>query len=104
MEVIFQSHHATISQFMRDRAERHVRRVAARLARAVDALIRFEVDGPTRRVEIVLHAPKHGDVRATGEAPRFAGALKSAVARLDAQTRDPKRRRRANPLKPAFNA
>lgn len=104
MEIIFQSHHATVSQFMRDRAERGVRKVAARLSRAVDALVRFEVDGPTRRVEIVLHAPRQGDVRATGESPRFAGALKAAIERLDAQTRDIKRPRRVNPLKPALHA
>ena len=104
MEIIFQSHHATVSQFMRDRAERGVRKCAARLSRAVDALVRFEADGPTRRVEIVLHAPKHQDVRATGDAPRFAGALSTALRHLDAQTRDPKRPRRANPLKAAYSA
>ena len=104
MEIIFQSHHATVSQHMRDRAERGVRKIAARLARAVDAVVRFEADGPTRRVEIVLHAPRHRDVRAEGAAPRFASALAIALDRLDAQTRDPKRPRRTNPLQPAFPA
>ena len=101
MEIIFQSHHATVSQFMRDRAEQGVRRIAARQARAVDALVRFETDGRTRRVEIVLHAPRHRNVRAEGAAPRFAGALSAALRHLDAQTRDPKRPPRANPLKAA---
>jgi ribosome-associated translation inhibitor RaiA len=101
VEIIFQSHHATISPFMRERAERGVQRIAARLARAVDAQVRFETDGPARRVEIVLHAPRHQDVRAEGSAPRFAGALSQALRRLDAQTSDPKRRPRTNPLKTA---
>ena len=104
MEIIFQSHHATVSPFMRERAERGVRKIAARMARAVDALVRFEGDGPTRRVEIVLHAPRHQDVRAAGAAPRFAGALSAALKKLDAQTRDPKRPPRANPLKTAYIA
>ena len=101
MEIIFQSHHATISPFMRARAERGVQKISARLARAVDAVIRFETDRPSRRVEIVLHAPRHQDVRAEGSAPRFAGALSQALRRLDAQTRDPKRPPRTNPLKTA---
>ena len=101
MEIIFQSHHATVSQFMRDRAERGVRKIGARLARAVDAVVRFEADGPLRRVLIVLHAPRHRDVRAEGTAPRFAGALSQAMRRLDDQTRDPKRHPRTNPLKSA---
>lgn len=104
MEIIFQSHHATVSQFLRDRAARGVQKVAARLARAVDAVVHFEVDGPTRRVLIVLHQPRHRDVRAAGEGPRFTTALRNAIARLDAQTRDPKRPPRTNPLKPAYSA
>ena len=104
MEIIFQSHHAGVSQFMRDRAERGVRKIAARMPRAVDAVVRFEVDGPTRCVEIVLHAPRHQDVRATGTAPRFAGALSTALKHLDAQTRDPKRPRRTNPHKAVYSA
>jgi ribosome-associated translation inhibitor RaiA len=101
VEIIFQSHHAPVSQFMRERAERGVRKLAARLARAVDAVVRFEADGPARRVEIVLHAPRHQDVRAEGTAPRLAGALSQALKRLDAQTRDMKRHPRTNPLKAA---
>ena len=99
MEIIFQSHHAPISPFMRERAERGVRKIAARLTRVVDAVVRFEADGPLRRVLIMLHAPRHHDVRAEGSAPRVAGALSQALRRLDEQTRDPKRRPRTNPLK-----
>ena len=104
MEIIFQSHHAHVSQFMRDRAERGVRKAAARHKRAVDAVVTFEVDGQTRRVLVVLHAPRHQDVRAEGTGPRIASALAAALARLDAQTRDPKRPRRVNPMKDALLA
>ena len=104
MKVIFQSHHAPVSQFMRDRAERGVRKAAARLKRAVDAVVTFEADGQMRRVLVVLHAPRHQDVRAEGTGPRIATALATALARLDAQTRDPKRPRRVNPLKDALLA
>ncbi len=104
MEIIFQSHHAQVSPFMRDRAERGVRKAAARLPRAVDAVVAFEADGGTHRVLVVLHAPRHQDVRAEGTGPRVATALSTALARLDAQTRDPKRPRRANPMKDALPA
>ena len=95
MEIIFQSHHAPVSQFMRDRAERRG---------LADAVVTFSADGPVRRVLIVLHAPRHQDVRAEGTGPRIATALSTALARLDAQTRDPKRPRRVNPLKDALPA
>lgn len=104
MEIIFQSHHAPVSEFMRERAERGVRKAAARLKRAVDAVVTFEADGQTRRVLIVLHAPRHQDVRAEGTGPRIASALSAALARLHAQTRDPKRPRRVNPMKDALLA
>ena len=104
MEIIFQSHHAPVSDFMRERAERGVRKAAARLKRAVDAVVTFEADGQARRVLIVLHAPRHQDVRAEGTGPRLATALSTALARLDAQTRDPKRPPRVNPMKDALLA
>ena len=99
MEIIFQSHHATVSPRLRERAERAVSRAAQRLRRAVDAVIRFESDGPTRRVEIVLHAPRQKPVVAEGRADRFGAALASAVERLNAQTRRSRRLARTNPFK-----
>jgi hypothetical protein len=57
----------------------------------VNAVIRFEEDGPTRRVEIVLHAPKRRAMVAEGSARFFGPALTYAIDRLDAQTRQLKR-------------
>ena len=99
MEIIFHAHHAVISDRMRLRAERAVGRVARKLARAVDAVVRFERDGPTTRVEIVLHAPGRRDLIAEGYARYYGPALAEAVAKLDAQVssrkRTPKSRGRA---------
>jgi ribosome-associated translation inhibitor RaiA len=91
VEIVFQSHHADVSQPMRDRARRAVEKLATRLRRAVDAVIRFEQDGPTRRVEIVLHAPRQRRLIAAGEGRYFGPALASAVERLERQTRETKR-------------
>jgi len=86
VEIIFQAHHATISDGMRARAERAVNKAARRLGRAVDAVVRFEGDGPTRRVEIQLRSPRNRNLVAEGRSPRFFGpALAAAVDRLMAQ-------------------
>ena len=91
MEILFQSHHAKVSEPMRERARIAVSKLGARLARAVNAVVRFEEDGPTRRVEIVLHAPKRRPMVAEGSARFFGPALTYAIDRLDAQTRQLKR-------------
>ena len=75
MEILFQSHHAQVSDRMRERARIAVMRLAARLSRAVKAVVRFEEDGPTRRVEIVLHAPRRRAMVAEGSARFFGPAL-----------------------------
>jgi len=85
VDIIFQAHHATISDHMRARAERAVRKASQRLRRAVDAVIRFEEDGPTRRVEIVLRAPRHRNLVAEGRSRFYGPALTAAVDRLQAQ-------------------
>ena len=98
MEIVFQSHHANVSPAMRERARRAVEKLARRLERAVDAVIRFEEDGPTRRVEIVLHAPRQRRLIAAAEGRFFGPALAAVVERLERQTRalkrDPKARRK----------
>jgi hypothetical protein len=72
---------------MRRRVETAVRRTAARLKRTVDAILRFEQDGPVKRVEIVLHAPRQRDLIARGEGRYFGSAFSAANVRLGAQIR-----------------
>jgi hypothetical protein len=85
VEIIFHAHHASVSDRMRKRAEATVRRSALRLSRAVDAIIRFEQDGPVKRVEIVLHAPRQRDLIARAEGKFFGPAFASAMGRINAQ-------------------
>ena len=87
MEIIFHAHHATISPRLRRRAELAVEQVAGRLARTVDAVVRFEQDGPVKRVEIVLRAPKRRDIVARGEAKFYGPAMTVAIDKLAAQVR-----------------
>jgi ribosome-associated translation inhibitor RaiA len=87
VEIIFHAHHATISDSMRKRAEAGARRAGRRVGRAVDAIIRFEQDGPVKRVEIVLHASSRRDLIARGESRFYGLALTAALGRLNAQIR-----------------
>jgi ribosome-associated translation inhibitor RaiA len=85
VEIIFQAHHATISDRLRARAERAVAKAARRLGRVADAVVRFEGDGPTRRVEIVLRSPRNRSLVAEGRSRYYGPALAAAVDRLIAQ-------------------
>lgn len=87
MEIIFHAHHANISDRMRKRAETAVRKLALRVKRTVDAIIRFEQDGPVKRVEIQLHAPRQKGIVATGEGRYFGPAFTIAMERLTVQIR-----------------
>ncbi|MDX2183643.1 MAG: HPF/RaiA family ribosome-associated protein [Gemmatimonadaceae bacterium] len=87
MEIILHVHHANISMSMRQRAERAVRKLADRLKRTVDAVIRFEEDGAERRVELELRAPKRRPLVAEGRGKFFGGAFSQAIARLEREVR-----------------
>ena len=101
MDILFQSHHAQVSERGRERARAAGMRLGGRLARAAKAVVRFEEDGPTRRVEIVLHAPRRRAMVAEGSARFFGPALTYAIDRLDAQTRQLKRTPKARSRKVA---
>ena len=85
MDIVFHAHHAEISDHMRERAVRTVRKIAQRVGRVVDAIVRFEQDGPTRRVELVLHTPRNRRMFAAARGRHFGPALAVAGARLAAQ-------------------
>jgi len=97
MEIIFQAHHAAISPRLRQRADTSLRKIVARLGRrrAVDAVVRVEEDGPTRRVELVLHAARGRRLVAHGEGRAFGPALTVALGRLSTQVAHAKRSRSA---------
>jgi ribosome-associated translation inhibitor RaiA len=94
MEIIFHAHHATISSRLQQRAEQGVRKLVQRLGRAVDAVVRFEADGPTRRVEVILHAPRGRRLVAEGQGRYFGPALTMALHRLEAQVLRARRARK----------
>lgn len=85
MEIIFHAHHAVISPNIRKRAEHAVIKLAERVRRPVDAIVRLEQDGPIRRVEIVLHAPRRRPLVAEGFNRNYGPALQEAVGRMEAQ-------------------
>lgn len=91
MEIIFQAHNAVISDNMRRRAERTVRKLSRRIARAVDAIVRFEQDGPVRRVEVMLHASGKRPLVAEGVGRNYGPALGEAIDRMESQLRRVKR-------------
>jgi ribosome-associated translation inhibitor RaiA len=90
MEIVFHNHDAPLSDRMRRRAEQAVRKVARRATRPVDAVIRFQQDGPTRRVELVLHTANRRHV-ASSEGRYFGTALVDAARRLAVQVNHKKR-------------
>ena len=91
MEIVIHSHHATVSEYMRKRAVRAVERAATRVPQIVEGIIRFEEDGPTRRVTVTLRAPKHHDLMGKGEGRFYGPALSAAVAKVQAQANREKR-------------
>lgn len=95
MDVIFHSHNAVISERLRSRAETIIHKLETRSARAVRAIVRFEQDGPTRRVEIVMHSSRRRPLISNGYARTYGPALSEAIHNLQAQLARSKRTRRA---------
>ncbi|MCE2941900.1 MAG: HPF/RaiA family ribosome-associated protein [Gemmatimonadota bacterium] len=88
MEIILHVHHANVTEVMRTRAERAVRKLASRLSRAVDAVVRFEYDGGACRVELELRTARRAPIVAEGSAAHFGSALTRAIERLEREVRD----------------
>jgi ribosome-associated translation inhibitor RaiA len=81
MEIVYHAHHAEITEDLRLRAERGLRKLERRLGRATEAIVRFEGDGSTRRVEITIQAPQRRLI-GCGAARTFGPALTRAVEGL----------------------
>jgi ribosome-associated translation inhibitor RaiA len=86
VDIVFQSHHATVPERVRQNAARSVLKLGQRLTRPTSAVIRFEEDGRMRRVEIELLARGRRLV-AEGTGRYYGPALAAALAHLEAQMR-----------------
>ena len=93
MEIILHAHHAEVTESLREQAEAAIRRIASRLHRVANAIVRFVGDGPTRRVEIVLRGARSRELFARADAREFAPALATAVHRLESQVARARARR-----------
>lgn len=83
MNIVFHAHNAEMPESLQQRAEQAVQKLATRLRRVVDASVRFAEDGPTRRVEIVLRAPRQQPLVAAGSGRLYETALGEALERLE---------------------
>jgi ribosome-associated translation inhibitor RaiA len=86
VDIVFQSHHATVPARVRQHATRSLEKLGQRLTRPVSGVIRFEEDGRMRRVELELLARGRRLV-AEGTGRYYGPALSSALAHLEAQLR-----------------
>lgn len=85
MDIHFHSHHADVSSRLQDRAEQGILRLARRVGNLVRASVRFQEDGPTRRVEVALHAPGGRHFIAEAKGRYFGPALSQALVRMGAR-------------------
>ena len=74
MEIILHAHHAEVTESLREQAEAAVIRLAKRLHRVANAIVRFVGDGDTRRVEIVLQRARARELFVHADARAFAPA------------------------------
>ncbi|MBI2408037.1 MAG: hypothetical protein HYV19_07045 [Gemmatimonadetes bacterium] len=58
MQVVFSYRGVALTESMLKKAERAVLKAAERIPRATGAKVLFDADGPERRVEIVVVAPR----------------------------------------------
>lgn len=94
MEIVFHSHHATVSDRLRARAEQGLRKLAQRIGPRVGATIRFEEDGPTRVVELVLHVPGRRQLVAKAAGRYWGPSIADALRQLERQVAHAKRTRK----------
>lgn len=100
MEIVFQSHHASVSDRTRLAARRGLEKLGQRLTRPVGGVVRFEEDGPIRRVELVLKERGRRLV-AEGTGRYYGPALTAALAHLETQIRRLRRQATSRSRRPA---
>ncbi|MEK7239043.1 MAG: hypothetical protein AAB224_00515 [Gemmatimonadota bacterium] len=82
MEIVFSHRGIALTESMLKKAERAVLKAAERVPRATAALVRFDQDGPERRVEIVFTAPQGVRLVAATSGRYWGPALDAALVRL----------------------
>lgn len=87
MEIAFHRNGALVSDATLRKIEKMIAEAGTRFPRAMDATVRFDAAGVTRRVEILLRAPRHTPLVATGEGRYFGPAASQALQRLRLQLR-----------------
>lgn len=96
MELVFSHRGIALTESMLKRAERAVVKAAERIPRATGAIVRFDEDGPERRVEIVFTAPRGTRLVAAAAGRYWGPALNAALGKLVRQAskerHTPKRR------------
>ena len=82
MEMVFSHRGIALTQSMLKKAERAVLTAAERIPRATAATVRFDEDGPERRVEIVFRAPRGTRLVASAVGRYWGPALNAALGKL----------------------
>ena len=94
MEIVFHSHHATVSDRMRLRAVHGLEKLGRRMIGIVDASVRFEQDGAVRVVELVMRAPGRRQLVAKASGRYWGPAIAEALRGLEQQIGSAKRTRK----------
>ncbi len=82
MEIVFSHRGIALTESMLKKAERAILKASERAPRATGALVRFEQDGPERRVEIVFTAPQGVRLVASASGRFWGPALDDALVKL----------------------
>ena len=85
MEIAFHKHGTAVSDATVRKIRKMVAGAGARFPRVIDATVLFSAEGVTRRVEILLRAPRNSSLVATGEGRYFGPAASQALQRLRLQ-------------------
>jgi ribosome-associated translation inhibitor RaiA len=96
VQLVFKHSGVALTQSMLKKAERAVLKAAERIPRATGATVRFDEDGPERRVEITFVAPRAMRLVASAAGRYWGPALNAALVKLVRQAskerRTPERR------------
>jgi ribosome-associated translation inhibitor RaiA len=82
MEISFSHRGIALTQSMLKKAERAILKAAERIPRATGATVRFDQQGPERRVEIVFTAPRGTRLVAVTSGRYWGPALDAALTKL----------------------